>query len=55
MSQMATTITINPSDETIRLGPLQIRFLVTSDDSCGSAWRCSSSRCPRAKTSRAGP
>ena len=37
MNQTATMSTINPSDETIHLGPLQIRFLVTSDDSCGSA------------------
>jgi quercetin dioxygenase-like cupin family protein len=37
MNQTATTVAINPSDETIRLGPLQIRFLVTSDDSRGSA------------------
>ena len=26
----------NPSDETIRLGPLAVRFLVTADDSIGS-------------------
>lgn len=26
----------NPSDETIRLGPLSVRFLVTADDSTGS-------------------
>ena len=27
---------INPSDETIRLGPLAVRFLLTGDDSSGS-------------------
>jgi quercetin dioxygenase-like cupin family protein len=32
-----TDVAINPSDETIRLGPLLIRFLVTGDDSHGSA------------------
>jgi quercetin dioxygenase-like cupin family protein len=30
-------VAINPSDETIRLGPLVIRFLVAGDDSRGSA------------------
>jgi len=37
MNQQATVPTINPSDETITLGPLVIRFLVTSQDSQGSA------------------
>ena len=27
---------VNPSDETIRLGPLTVRFLVTGDDASGS-------------------
>ena len=27
---------VNPSDETIRLGPLAVRFLLTGDDSIGS-------------------
>jgi quercetin dioxygenase-like cupin family protein len=27
---------VNPSDETIRLGPLAVRFLVTGDDASGS-------------------
>ena len=27
---------VNPSDETIRLGPLSVRFLVTGDDASGS-------------------
>ncbi len=27
---------VNPSDETIRLGPLTVRFLLTGDDSIGS-------------------
>lgn len=30
------TVQIDPSDETIRLGPLAVRFLVTGDDSSGS-------------------
>jgi len=30
-------VAINPADETIRLGPLVIRFLVAGDDSRGSA------------------
>jgi quercetin dioxygenase-like cupin family protein len=37
MIQSTAANPINPSDETIRLGPLVIRFLVTGDDSCGSA------------------
>jgi quercetin dioxygenase-like cupin family protein len=31
------TIRVNPSEETIRIGPLGIRFLLTGDDSSGSA------------------
>ncbi len=31
-----TDVTINPSDETIRIGPLSVRFLVTGDDARGS-------------------
>ena len=31
------TTRVNPSEETIRIGPLVIRFLLTSDDSNGSA------------------
>jgi quercetin dioxygenase-like cupin family protein len=37
MIQSIADSAINPSDETIRLGPLGIRFLVAGDDSCGSA------------------
>ena len=32
-----TTTSINPSEETIKIGPLGIRFLLTTDDSNGSA------------------
>lgn len=32
-----TGLRVNPSDETIRLGPLVVRFLLTGDDSAGSA------------------
>ena len=31
------TTRVNPSEETINIGPLEIRFLLTSDDSNGSA------------------
>ena len=31
-----TGLHVNPSDETIRLGPLAVRFLLTGDDSTGS-------------------
>lgn len=31
------TMRVNPSDETIKIGPLGIRFLLTSDDSNGGA------------------
>jgi quercetin dioxygenase-like cupin family protein len=34
MQQLSTRV--NPSEETIRIGPLQIRFLVTGDDSNGN-------------------
>jgi quercetin dioxygenase-like cupin family protein len=32
----ATDIRVNPSDETIRLGPLAVRFLITGGDATGS-------------------
>ena len=32
-----STISVNPSAETIKIGPLEIRFLLTGDDSGGSA------------------
>jgi quercetin dioxygenase-like cupin family protein len=32
-----STITVNPSEETIKIGPLEIRFLITGDDSNGNA------------------
>jgi quercetin dioxygenase-like cupin family protein len=37
MAQTTAAQRVNPSDETIRVGPLGIRFLVTGDDSNGSA------------------
>lgn len=37
MTQSTANVAINPSDETIHLGPLMIRFLVTGHDSRGSA------------------
>lgn len=36
MTQPAIHLTVNPSDETIRLGPLTVRFLLNGDDSTGS-------------------
>ena len=32
----ATDLRVNPSEETIRLGPLAVRFLLTGDNSTGS-------------------
>jgi hypothetical protein len=36
MPPETTGLHVNPSDETIRLGPLAVRFLLTGDDSPGS-------------------
>jgi len=36
MAVQKTDVKINPSDETIRLGPLAVRFLITGDDASGS-------------------
>ena len=36
MIQPAIDLRVNPSDETIRLGPLVVRFLLTGDNSTGS-------------------
>jgi quercetin dioxygenase-like cupin family protein len=36
MAPEATDIHVNPSDETIRLGPLAVRFLITGGDASGS-------------------
>ena len=36
MKQQATGIGVNPAAETIRVGPLAIRFLLTGDNSTGS-------------------
>jgi quercetin dioxygenase-like cupin family protein len=36
MIQQTIDLHVNPSDETIRLGPLAVRFLITGDDSRGS-------------------
>ena len=35
MPQQTTGLHVNPSDETIRLGPLSVRFLLTGDHSSG--------------------
>jgi quercetin dioxygenase-like cupin family protein len=36
MTPPTTTVQINPSDETIRLGPLAVRFLITGENATGS-------------------
>ena len=36
MTAPATGLHVNPSDETIRLGPLAVRFLITGDHATGS-------------------
>ena len=36
MTTSAIALRVNPSDETIRLGPLAVRFLITGDHSNGS-------------------
>ena len=36
MTAPATGLHVNPSDETIRLGPLAVRFLITGDQATGS-------------------
>ncbi|HXX38474.1 MAG TPA: cupin domain-containing protein [bacterium] len=36
MAQQTTDFKVNPSDETIRLGPLTVRFLITGENSNGS-------------------
>lgn len=36
MAQATLDLHVNPSDETIRLGPLAVRFLLTGGDSAGS-------------------
>ena len=36
MTQQSIQLRVDPSDETIRLGPLEVRFLITGDDSTGS-------------------
>jgi quercetin dioxygenase-like cupin family protein len=36
MTKQTIDLQVNPSDETIRLGPLAVRFLLTGDNSTGS-------------------
>ncbi len=36
MTQQTIDLHVNPSDETIRLGPLAVRFLVVGENSSGS-------------------
>jgi quercetin dioxygenase-like cupin family protein len=35
MTPQTTPVHVNPSDETIHIGPLTVRFLVTGDDAAG--------------------
>ena len=35
MTQETINLCVNPSDETIRLGPLAVRFLLTGENSTG--------------------
>lgn len=37
MPQQTAGLSVNPADETIQLGPLAVRFLITRDNSAGSA------------------
>ena len=36
MAPQTTDVHVNPSDETIHLGPLAVRFLITGEDATGS-------------------
>ena len=36
MTQTTTNLQVNPSDESIRIGPLTVRFLLTAENSNGS-------------------
>ena len=36
MTKQTIDLRVDPSDETIHLGPLAVRFLLTSDDSAGT-------------------
>ena len=36
MAPQTTDLHVNPADETIRLGPLAVRFLITGEDATGS-------------------
>jgi len=36
MADISANLHVNPADETIRLGPLVVRFLITAEDSTGS-------------------
>jgi quercetin dioxygenase-like cupin family protein len=36
MTPRSANLQVNPSDETIRLGPLAVRFLITGEDATGS-------------------
>jgi len=39
MSLQSIDLSVNPANETIRLGPLELRFLITGENSSGNG-RC---------------
>ena len=45
MAQQAAGLSVNPSDETIRLGPLTVRFLITAENSGDSIAAFETDRC----------
>ena len=54
MAPQPANVHVNPSDETIYLGPLRVRFLITGDDASGRSPRgCRSG--PRGRGRAAGP
>ena len=46
MAQPSTDVQVNPSDETIHLGPLAVHFLITGEDASGSVASSSSQSPP---------
>ena len=54
MPHQTIDLRVDPSDETIRLGPLTVRFLITGDDSTGSIAAFRTIRAGCAATGRSG-
>ena len=40
MAEQNVKLQANPSEETIRVGPVGVRFLITGENSGGNYWRC---------------